>query len=166
MGDRIVVMSAAEIQQVGTPAEVYYDPANLFVAQFIGSPGMNLVKGPYADGKVLLPGENSCAIPQGAYAPIAEAVNGSSDVIVGFRPEAVHLSSEAMLSGEVYATDMHGAYTMLHVDLGEENIIHIRGDRAEAYPIGTRVQFDIDPQMIRFFHPQIQKAIRWEPVHE
>jgi multiple sugar transport system ATP-binding protein len=43
MADRIVVMSAAEVQQVGTPAQVYYDPSNLFVARFIGSPGMNLV---------------------------------------------------------------------------------------------------------------------------
>ena len=45
MADRIVVMSKAAVQQIGTPAEVYYDPANLFVANFIGSPGMNLIKG-------------------------------------------------------------------------------------------------------------------------
>ncbi|NLH08156.1 MAG: ABC transporter ATP-binding protein, partial [Chloroflexi bacterium] len=59
MGDRIVVMSNAEIQQVGTPAEVYHDPANLFVAQFIGSPGMNLVKGHYIGGQVIMPGDNN-----------------------------------------------------------------------------------------------------------
>ena len=45
MGDRIVVMSDAVVQQVGTPTEVYHNPANLFVANFIGSPGMNLVHG-------------------------------------------------------------------------------------------------------------------------
>ncbi len=57
MSDRIVVMSDAEVQQVGTPAEVYYDPANLFVARFIGSPGMNLLKG-QLDGDVRpLPGQ-------------------------------------------------------------------------------------------------------------
>ena len=50
MGDRIVVMSAAAVQQIGTPAQVYHNPANLFVANFIGSPGMNLVSGKYADG--------------------------------------------------------------------------------------------------------------------
>src|SRR5512134_1369312 len=55
MGDRIVVMSAAEIQQVGTPAQVYHDPANLFVAKFIGSPGMNLVSGHYAQGVFHIP---------------------------------------------------------------------------------------------------------------
>ena len=56
MGDRIVVMSDAAIQQIGTPAEVYHNPANLFVANFIGSPGMNLVKCHYSDGKIHLPG--------------------------------------------------------------------------------------------------------------
>ena len=45
MGDRIVVMSAAVVQQVGAPFDVYYNPANLFVARFIGSPGMNLIQG-------------------------------------------------------------------------------------------------------------------------
>ncbi len=58
MGDRIVVMSDAAIQQIGTPAEVYHNPAKLFVANFIGSPGMNMVKCHYSDGKVHLPGGN------------------------------------------------------------------------------------------------------------
>ena len=63
MGDRIVVMSEAEVQQVGTPTEVYYDPANLFVAHFIGSPGMNLVPGKYADGVVHLEGGSDLRRP-------------------------------------------------------------------------------------------------------
>ena len=63
MGDRIVVMSAAVVQQIGTPAEVYHDPANLFVANFIGSPGMNLVPGKYANGVVHLQGGNDLHCP-------------------------------------------------------------------------------------------------------
>ena len=60
MGDRIVVMSNAEVQQIGTPAEVYYNPSNLFVARFIGSPGMNLVARRYdAGGVVVLAGRQS-----------------------------------------------------------------------------------------------------------
>jgi multiple sugar transport system ATP-binding protein len=57
MGDRIVVMSSAVVQQIGTPADVYYDPENLFVAKFIGSPGMNLLNGRYWEGKVETTGE-------------------------------------------------------------------------------------------------------------
>src|SRR5687767_6521345 len=63
MGDRIVVMSNAVVQQVGTPYEVYHNPANLFVARFIGSPGMNLLAGRYADGVIELPGDNRYPVP-------------------------------------------------------------------------------------------------------
>jgi multiple sugar transport system ATP-binding protein len=64
MADRIVVMSNAAIQQIGTPAEVYYNPANLFVANFIGSPGMNLVPGNYVDGVVHLAGDHQYKVPE------------------------------------------------------------------------------------------------------
>ncbi len=58
MADRIVIMSQGVVQQVGTPAEVYHAPVNLFVARFIGSPGMNLVKGEWAGDSINLPGGN------------------------------------------------------------------------------------------------------------
>jgi multiple sugar transport system ATP-binding protein len=160
MGDRIVVMSNAEIQQVGTPAEVYYDPANLFVARFIGSPGMNLVAGHYAaNGLVQLPGGNQYRVPEAWQPPLCKALAG--EVTVGFRPEAARLNPEGTLAGEVYASDMHGAYTVLHVNLGEHEIVHVRGERIHDYPIGTPVRFDIDPDMVRFFHPETEKAISY-----
>ena len=63
MGDRIVVMSNAAVQQIGTPADVYHNPTNLFVANFIGSPGMNLVKSSYRSGKVIpLKGNSDAAL--------------------------------------------------------------------------------------------------------
>ena len=64
MGDRIAVMSAGELQQVGTPEELYTNPRNVFVAGFIGSPAMNLVPAPVLNG-------------------------GGADRIAGFRPEHV-----------------------------------------------------------------------------
>jgi multiple sugar transport system ATP-binding protein len=65
MGDRIVVMSDAVVQQVGTPEEVYYKPTNLFVARFLGSPGMNLIPGQLSDGVVQLPGSNQALLSPG-----------------------------------------------------------------------------------------------------
>jgi hypothetical protein len=91
MGDRIVVMSAAVVQQVGTPAQVYHDPANLFVANFIGSPGMNLVTGKYADGVVNLVGGSVYAVPE-AWKPALATTLREDDVVVGFRPEAAQVS--------------------------------------------------------------------------
>lgn len=166
MGDRIVVMSKAEIQQAGTPAEVYYDPANLFVANFIGSPGMNLVTGHYtANGTLRLPGENHYPVPESWQQALRKALGGQGDVVAGFRPEAARFGPDGALSGEVYASDLHGAHTMLHVNFDELDIVHIRADRmtsvvpTDDYPIGTPVRFDIDPNMVRFFHPDTEAAI-------
>ncbi len=160
MGDRIVVMSDAEIQQVGTPGEVYYSPANLFVARFIGSPGMNLVGGHLANGDIVMPGEaNRHSIGERWRGPLYDALGGDDELIVGFRPEAAHISDEGELVGKVYASDMHGAYTMLHVNMNEEDIIHIRSDRRNLIPIGTQVRFDLDPDMVRFFDPKNEHAI-------
>jgi len=159
MGDRIVVMSDAVVQQVGTPAEVYHKPANLFVARFIGSPGMNLVTGQYADGFVSMPGSNKLAVPSEWRGAIDETLDGAGEVIVGFRPEAALVSEQGTLVGQVYASDMHGAYTLLHVNLNEYDIVHVRSDRLVSYPIGTPVHFDINPEMVRFFDPKTEMAI-------
>ncbi len=156
MGDRIVVMNTAVVQQVGTPTEVYYNPANLFVAKFIGSPGMNLVQGQFADGVVQLPGENRYPLPDGW----KNAMTRGENVVVGFRPESAHVNPEGKLHGEVYATDMHGSYNMLHVNMAGDNVVHLRADRATRYPIGANIRFDIDPPMARFFNPQNEMALR------
>jgi multiple sugar transport system ATP-binding protein len=162
MGDRIVVMSKAEVQQVGTPIEVYYNPANLFVARFIGSPGMNLIKGRVAAGSVELSGKNRYALPPAWNASLGAALAGQPDVVMGFRPEAARVSANGALAGEVYATDMHGGYTVLHVNINENEIVHIRSDRQTSYPIGARIRFDIDPGMVRFFNPATEAAVRRE----
>jgi len=163
MADRIVVMSAAEVQQIGTPAAVYYDPANLFVARFIGSPGMNLVTGRLAGDGVQMPGPNNkVPVPAAQLEAVRRVVGGDGEVVIGFRPEAASLSTSGKLSGEVYATDMHGSYKLLHATMNESDIIHIRADRLANYPIGAPVHFDIEPAMVRFFHPTTQQAIGQE----
>jgi multiple sugar transport system ATP-binding protein len=159
MGDRIVVMSAAEVQQVGTPAQVYHDPANLFVARFIGSPGMNLITGDYADGKVQIAGCGPYAVPAEWQAALNRGLNGSGQVVLGFRPEAVRVSAQGELAGTVYATHLHGGYTMLHLDLCNNLLIHARTTREAQYKIDTPVRFDLNPAMVRFFHPTTEKAI-------
>jgi multiple sugar transport system ATP-binding protein len=161
MGDRIVVMSAAVVQQIGTPAEVYYKPANLFVARFIGSPGMNLIKGHWCDGDVALPGDNSLPLSQSWNDALERERGGECDVIMGFRPESGRISDSGPLAGEVFATEMHGAYTVLHLSVNG-NILHVRSDRGIDFPIGTTVRFDVDPEMVRFFDPETEAAITRE----
>jgi multiple sugar transport system ATP-binding protein len=160
MGDRIVVMSDAVVQQVGTPDEVYYDPANLFVAQFIGSPGMNLVSCKHVEGVIQLPGESRYSLPNHWRAALEQDIGSSGEVIIGFRPEAAQIKADGPIAGEVYASELYGSYTLLHVSLGgDESVVHIRSDRLTRYDLGSQVHFDINPDMTRFFNPETEHAI-------
>ncbi|MBZ9884051.1 ABC transporter ATP-binding protein [Mesorhizobium sp. CA10] len=120
MADRIAVMDHGVLQQVGTPLEVYNNPANVFVARFIGAPGMNLLKGRPAEsdrGLVIDLG------PLGVTPPLADelasavrAVRG--DVLYGFRPEQVTLA-ERGLTMPVSFVERIGARTIVHLGEGE-----------------------------------------------
>ena len=97
LADRIVVLKDGRIEQVGTPHQVYEDPANLFVAGFIGSPRMNFVDATYsADGTVKV-GETTIPLPQ----PLAGATDGEA-IKLGIRPEHLQLGNEA--AGALRAT--------------------------------------------------------------
>ena len=162
MGDRIVVMSDAAIQQIGTPAEVYHDPANLFVANFIGSPGMNLVKGHYRAGKLNLPGGGVYTPSDIWKARIEKQLGDDQDVILGFRPEAAWVVTQDQLSAEVFLVEMNGSNMMLDLHLSDQVIIRVRANRGVNYSIGSRINFDLDPQMVRFFNPATEAALVME----
>jgi multiple sugar transport system ATP-binding protein len=157
MADRIVVMSKGVVEQVGTPAEVYHDPKSLFVARFIGSPGMNLLSGVVQEGAAQLPGSNRYALPQ----PVQRAIKANK-VIVGFRPEAIAINPTGALTGNVLSVDLHGSYTMLIITLGsEENVIHARVSRDGDYRVGETLRFDLKPGMVRFFDAETERAINY-----
>ena len=164
MSDRIVIMSNATVQQVGTPAEVYADPANLFVARFIGSPGMNLIAGVYRAGQVHLPGENCYDVPDRWRSRLERELPADGRVIVGFRPEAARVHDGGALRADVYSGDLHGGYTMLNLALGGDTVVHARTGRDTDYPIGTPIAFDLDPERVRFFHPETEQSLTREGV--
>jgi multiple sugar transport system ATP-binding protein len=106
LGDRVAVMRAGVLQQVGTPTELYERPKNLFVAGFIGSPAMNFMPAQISDGRVRLPfGE--APVPENA------RTEGAREVIAGLRPESFE---DARLAGE--AKD-RGLTFRAHIDLVE-----------------------------------------------
>lgn len=82
LADRVVVMNDGVVQQVGTPDEIYDDPANLFVARFVGEPPMNTVEGSLVDGRVRLSDETTVPVP----------IGGGGSVVLGVRPEDVLLT--------------------------------------------------------------------------
>jgi multiple sugar transport system ATP-binding protein len=161
MGDRIVVMSNAEVQQMGSPIEVYNNPSNLFVARFIGSPGMNLMAGKYYD-KCLHMDDLTYSVPTEWVPTLEEKIGTDGNVVLGFRPEAVKVNGTGQLSASVYAEDLHGGFSMLHLDIGAEDIIHARAGRQDVYAVGERLQFDLNPDMVRFFDPVTERALNKE----
>jgi len=165
MGDRIVVMSAAEVQQIGAPAEVYHNPTNLFVANFIGSPGMNLMKGRLAGDVVHLDCRSDYSVPP-VYRELLRQKLSSEEIVVGFRPEAAHVAENGAISAHVFGCDLHGSYNMLHLrpdggpSNGEEELfVHVRAGRGVVHDIDAAIRFDLDPGMVRFFDPRTEAAI-------
>lgn len=159
MGDRIVVMSDAAIQQIGTPAQVYHDPTNLFVANFIGSPGMNLVKCHFSNGIVHLPGDSEYNPEDKWKKAILAQVGENKDLILGFRPEAAKVVNEKKLEAQVFLTEMNGSNVLLNLKLGENEIVRARISRGGSYELGSKINFDLDPQMVRFFNPANEAAL-------
>jgi multiple sugar transport system ATP-binding protein len=107
LGDRVAVMRAGALQQVGTPAELYEEPVNLFVAGFIGSPAMNFMPAELSDGKVKLPiGEAD--VPEGL------AGGREGQVVAGLRPESFE---DAEMIGDL--RDERGVVFEAEIDLVE-----------------------------------------------
>ncbi|HEX29291.1 TPA: ABC transporter ATP-binding protein [Candidatus Poribacteria bacterium] len=127
MADKIIVMNDGLIQQIGTPKEVYHDPANLFVANFIGSPGMNFIKCRYVREERKLIGDgNTFAIPISR--EVGEHLGGLSDtrVILGVRPESIELSPKAegdcSLEVVVDLLEPMGSINIINLKVGDQMI--------------------------------------------
>ena len=111
LADRIVAMHGGVVQQVGSPLELYDTPANLFVAGFIGSPGMNFLDATYTDGGVRL--KDATVVPLAA--PLS-LTNGAK-VTLGIRPEHVVIASEGGLNANVELVEPTGFGIILHLSL-------------------------------------------------
>lgn len=163
MADRIAVMDHGVLQQVGTPLEVYNDPVNLFVADFIGSPGMNLLKGTLADsdrGLVVDLGMLGVTAPlDPALSAIARA-NRVREVVYGFRPERVVLAAAGQgLAIPVTFIERIGARTVVHFGDGEQRVKAVF-DNDVAVQAGETVHVAVEPGFARLFDAATGVAIR------
>jgi multiple sugar transport system ATP-binding protein len=153
MADRIAVMDHGVLQQVGTPLEVYNDPINLFVANFIGAPGMNRLNGRLADsdrGLVVDLG------PLGLTAPLPPALaetarnKGLRDVIYGFRPETVALTGQGGIPLPVTFVERIGARTIVHLDAGGQAVKAVF-DNDVGLAAGETASIVVDAGAVRLF---------------
>jgi multiple sugar transport system ATP-binding protein len=161
MADRIAVMDHGVLQQVGTPIEVYNHPANVFVARFIGAPGMNLLAGRPAEsdrGLVIDLGPLGATPPLPA--PLAHALRGhSGEVFYGFRPEQTTLAGEGRgLAMPVTFVERIGARTIVHLGEGALAVKAVF-DNDVSVAIGDVARVLPDPAAIRLFDAASGAAI-------
>ncbi len=129
MADRIVVMHDGIVEQSGTPLELYDKPANMFVASFIGSPSMNLIKGTIR-GK----GKPNFETEDGIRLPLAKAPAGSDGrpAIYGIRPE--HFTLGGGVKANVTVTEPTGSETQVFAKLGRNKIVSVFRERISVQP--------------------------------
>jgi len=127
MADRIAVMNDGRIEQLGRPLELYDRPANLFVAQFIGSPAMNVFDGVYRNGAVEA---------LGARWPCNARANEGQSVKYGIRPVHFDLAFDqtAGIETEVVVVEPMGAETELVVRIGDQSLTVVTHGRSSAGP--------------------------------
>ncbi len=184
LADRIVVMSRGEILQADTPARVYDEPADLFVAGFVGSPGMNLVR-----GEVRAAGGGALAFhpqPPPAFRPQPPPTRGevpggtgvgaggfvlrpenppgpgrglpSGPVVLGLRPEDLRLDPTGPIRGQVLAEEYLGSSRCLHV-ASELGRLVVRCAPDSTARSGDGVALAPDPAHVRLFDPSSGKRI-------
>ena len=155
MADKIVVLRAGVIEQVGAPLELYRNPDNKFVAGFIGSPAMNFVAGKTGKGAVSASGLGGGEIPTGV------AVSGpGADVTVGVRPQHLRID-RAGKTHKVEMTEALGGVSFIHLTsaTGEKLIIEAH-DEDEVLKRGAEVGISFAPEHVMLFDAATDKRLR------
>jgi len=147
LADRIVVMDAGLIQQIGTPDEIYSDPANTFVASFIGSPPMNIVAGEIEDGTFRADGIEVPGL----------ALDHSGPTSFGIRPEdctvVTGTDGEGHFRGPVYGVEPTGDLTYLTMKSGDLNF-EVKTDRDYRAELGSEAVIRFDTARMYFFRSE------------
>ena len=172
LGDRIVIMKDGYIQQVGTPAEVFEKPTNLFVAEFIGAPKMNIVK-----TDLVKEGDRYFVTPCGAKIEVTgekgELLNEKrvpgGKILLGVRPEHMKLSFEDgpdTIPARLEVNEMMGSELHLHVytEDGTRWIVRVptidlTAEQRASLKNGARVNITFEGKVMHFFDPETEKNL-------
>ena len=158
LGDKVAVMKDGIVQQFGTPKEIYNDPANLFVASFIGSPPMNFIplrlsKRGGGWSALLESGQDRCELPVNAAS--GESLEGR-DVILGIRPEQICVGAASelpSLRAEVQVVEPTGPDTMVFVTLNQTKVCCRLAPDAAPNP-GETLTLQFEPGKVLLFDAQ------------
>lgn len=155
MGDKIVVMNNAVVEQFGTPQQIYDTPATMFVADFIGSPSMNFLRfeGALENGatRVDLNGQ-MLAVPK-------QLQGASGKLVFGVRPEHVSLSENGDYRGKVLTTEYLGTTQIITLDTPNGEL-KARIDSAQTATVGENVALNFEAPKITLFDETTGLALR------
>ena len=158
LADRIGVMNHGKIVQLGTPDEIYHDPATIFVADFIGSPSMNLIDGEIEEGWFVTTGDldpdNSSQLQAGKKI-VTTSYPSQKNTILGIRAEDIAITEPAQgsIQGTVFATENTGESIMVTVSIGKQRIT-CRGNRDNQPAITQPVGLQFVPEKTYLFDRQ------------
>jgi multiple sugar transport system ATP-binding protein len=144
MADRIVVMQAGRIEQIGSPLELYDRPANSFVAQFIGSPAMNLIPAVAAAGQLVLEGGQS----SGLLAPAG--VNEGQSIVIGKRPEEMRIAADGALEIAVENIEPTGSETFVAANLNGQSLSIVLRERPQ-FEVGSSQRLSLKDGVTHYF---------------
>ena len=166
MADEVVIMREGYIEQTGTPMDIYDNPNNLFVAQFIGSPSMNILKATVTDdstGLYAKSGETSFPLPTGS------SLETGQNLYYGVRPEHLQISKQPIVDGSgsrtvsapgrVRVVEPTGPETHVYLTLEDQDFCAITRDRLELNP-GDTVHLAPDLTRLQLFDGETAEAIR------
>ena len=150
LADRVAVMNEGVISQLDTPERIYNDPANLFVAGFIGSPSMNLITGKMREG-TFEHGEFSIKLTRGDH----------EQCVLGIRPEDMEIirPGDGIFSAKVYSFELTGESTLITVILGDERII-VRGPKDYRVEIDEQIGILLNSETCFLFNSENRQRIR------
>jgi len=155
MGDRIAVMNEGELQQVGTAEEVYSDPANEFVAKFIGSPSINLFTATVSDGTLHGPADFAYHLEDPSW------VEGRDRVRVGVRPEDIRLVESGGNAAEASVVEPMGNENFLYAELGDRELTARIASELRPAP-GESIRFDFDETALYLFDAETGDSLKTE----
>ncbi|MFK4965528.1 ABC transporter ATP-binding protein [Lactococcus garvieae] len=174
LADRIVIMSSTpnadksgtvgRIEQIGTPQELYNEPATKFVAGFIGSPAMNFLNLKIEGNKLI--GEGiSLTLPEGQHKLLKEKGYSSKEVIMGIRPEDISASilaeeayPDAQIEAEVTVSELLGAETMLYLKAGDAELVS-RVEARDFRQPGEKITVTLNLNKAHFFDKDTEVRI-------
>lgn len=162
MADRIVVMKDGVIQQVGAPKELYNQPDNVFVATFIGSPSMNILKGHFNNGCIRF-GDVTLSVPEGRRKSLLPYEG--KEILMGVRPEhlrdeQIMLDSypEAILNLKVEVRELLGPETIVYSSLSGQ-AIQAKIDGRTTVEVNDVVRVAVDMNKVHFFDSESENRI-------